>query len=247
MIRQNRCDGGFTLFESLLAVSLLVLILAGAIELSRFSKRFFFRLKDSQEFNQEIWAAQDLIRRDLASAGSGLSALISAGLISGLENEGMSLAIYSEETSFPLPYEVASGSQIIELTTTDSFSRGQLIALIEESKAETATIEKIEKGRLILSKPALEGYKSGTARIIAVKKICYFLDEKTRILRRKVNLSPAQPLIEEVASLAWAIDPFGFINISLTFNKELDAIHEIKMAAKNVLLAKNLWAKKALP
>lgn len=238
---------GFTLVECLLATSLLMLIFAGAVELSRFSKRFFFRLKDSQEFNQEIWAAQDRLCRDVARAGFGLADLISAGIIGGAENEGTSLAIYSEETSFPLPFEVASGSQIIELTATDSFSRGQLIALIEANKAEIATVEKVEKGRLILSKPVLGEYKNSTARLIAIEKICYFLDEKTQILRRKVNLSPAQPLLEEVSSFLWAIEPPGFINISLTFNKEPDTIHEIKLAAKNILLAKNGQPGKSFP
>lgn len=247
LIQMRRPNHGFTLIECLLAASLLMVILAGTLELSRSSRRFFFRLKDSQEFNQEIWAAQDRLRRDMARAGSGLSDLIAAGLISGIEREGLSLALYSEETSFPLPFEIQSGSQIIELPSTDSFSRGQLIALVDENKAEIASVEKVEKRRLILSKPVLWGYKNGSARIIAVEKICYFLDEKTGILRRKVNLSPAQPLLENVDSFTWTIKSPELINISLTFNKEPDAVHEIKITAKNILLGKSLSARKNLP
>jgi prepilin-type N-terminal cleavage/methylation domain-containing protein len=232
---------GFTLLECLLASSLMVAVLAAALEISQASKKLFSRLKESQELNHEIWAGQDRIRRDLNRAGYGLQECLLLGLLSGVQNEASGLAIFAKEASFSLSADLEPGSFIVPLPSSDLVSRGQIVAFVSEGKGEIALVERVEKNRLILNKPLQNTYYKSSGQIIIVEKILYYLDQASQVLRRKVNSSPAQPLIEQVIAFNWLIEPPGLVKVSLTFDDEKETVHEIKVATKNILLAQQFW------
>ncbi len=235
---------GMTFIECLIALFLMLLIIASLLEITRSCRRFFFTLKESQEFNQEIWAGQDRIRQDLNKAGLGLEPLLVSGLLLAVESKGTGLSIYSRESSFPLKIEAPAGSTTIHVSHNNSISRGQLITLIDGQKIELFRTEKVEKDRLTLSQPTKESY-SINGFILAIEEVFYYLDEENRILRRRVNASSGQPLLENVKHFSWSIDNSGKIKITLTFviakelSREKERNYEITAFPKNVLIAQS--------
>lgn len=229
---------GLTLLECLMALSFMLLIIAALMEISRSCRRFFFNLKDSQEFYQEIWSGQDRIRRDLNKAGLGLGPLLGSGLLLAVESKDSGLGIYSRESSFPLKAEVDAGSIIIPVNHNSSISRGQLVALIEEPKTELFKVEKVERDRITLNQPTREGYSINSS-VIAIEEIFYYLDEGNNILRRRVNASSGQPLLEKVVHFSWSIDNGRKVKIILTFEREKEMIYEITAFPKNAFMAQS--------
>ncbi|MCX7973632.1 MAG: hypothetical protein N3B16_03935 [Candidatus Aminicenantes bacterium] len=230
---------GLTLIECLLAASLMLLIIMATVELSRGFRRLFFSLKKSQEFYQEIWAGQDKLRRDLAKAGYGLEACLAYGLIMSLESKDNGLAIYSREATFPLKPDIASGSTVIPISHNNSISRGQLGAIIDDKKGELFRVNKVEKEKIYLSQPLKESYLAGSL-VLVIEEIFYYLDRNNQILRRRVNSSSGQPLLENVTEFNWLIGNEGKVQITLLFKLEVggkrEILNEIKIFPKNAVL-----------
>jgi len=226
--------------EGLIALSLMLLIMAAMVESARICRQFFFKLKETQEFNQEIWAGQDRLRRDLNKAGLGLEPCLASGLLLAVESKASGFSIYSRETSFPLKTELAAGSIVIPVEHNNSVSRGQLIALIDDNRVELFKVERAEKNRLLLNQPIKESYSS-QGYVLAIEEIFYSYDQGNKILRRRVNASPSQPLLEKVTSFSWSIEASSPIKIKLTFETEKEMIYEIRVLPKNAFIArKNL-------
>ena len=63
---------GFSLIESLLALTLFSMIVLSTLEFFGMTKKTFFKLRDTQLAQESAWAALDKIRTDLLQAGQGL-------------------------------------------------------------------------------------------------------------------------------------------------------------------------------
>ncbi len=71
-------------------------------------------------------------------------------------------------------------------------------------------------------------------------RVTYFLDGGARILRRRVNTSPAQPLLEGTAGAAWSLDAAAhLVRIRLELHTEGAHPHEATVFLKNPALARN--------
>jgi competence protein ComGF len=233
-MRRTRC--GLTLIEGLIALSLMVIITAALVESARICRHFFFKFKETQEINQEVWASQDRLRRDLNKAGLGLEPCLASGLLLAVESKASGFSIYSREASFPLQTELAAGSIIVPLNHHNSISRGQLIALVEDNRVELFKVDRAEKNRLFLNQPLKENYSS-QGMVLAIEEVFYSYDQGNKILRRKVNASPAQPLLEKVISFSWSNEESGPIKIKLTLDSPKEMTYEISVLPKNALIA----------
>lgn len=230
-----------TLMEGLIALSLMLLIMAALLESARICRQFFFKLKETQEFNQEIWAGQDRLRRDLNKAGLGLEPCLASGLLLAVESKASGFSIYCREASFPLKTELAAGSMVIPVDHNNSISRGQFIALIDDNRVELFRVERAEKDRLFLHQPIKESYSS-QGYVLAIEEIFYSYDQVNKIVRRRVNASSSQPLLEKVTSFSWLSEASGPVKIKLTFESEKEMTYEIKVLPKNALIAwRNLY------
>lgn len=230
---------GFTLIECLLSLSLLILILIGTIATSSHFKRLFYNLKRSQEINQEVWAGQDKLRRDLTKAGYGLETCLNYGLILPFEFKNQGLAIYTKEAAFSLQSEVCSGSSVIPVIHNNTFTRAQIGAIYDKDKGELFRVQKVEKEKIFITQPLKENYAKGSS-ILAIEEIFYYLDPNDQILRRRVNASSGQPLLENVHQFICSIEKRGQIKISLVLkldeNKKKESLYEIKVFPKNAFL-----------
>jgi hypothetical protein len=74
------------------------------------------------------------------------------------------------------------------------------------------------------------------SEVIVVKQTSFYLDHKSLILRRKVNSSPAQPLLEGAEAVVFTYEtPSNLINASITTSE--DKTYEISIFPKNLYLA----------
>ena len=94
----------------------------------------------------------------------------------------------------------------------------------------------VDKESVVLASPIIYSYRQQTAEVYSVKKISFYQDLKSRILRRKVNSSPAQPLLEEVEAVEFSYDAApNLIKVNLKTTEE--KTYELSVFPKNVDLA----------
>jgi type II secretory pathway pseudopilin PulG len=190
-------ERGFSLIEALISLGLSLLILLAAFEFFGITRSLFLKLKETHEQNQAIQAALVKLRIDLLHAGYGLETPLRAGVVEGIEAAGASLIILSRDEVYVLSADASPGESRVTLETVTGLSPGRLICLAEEEKAEVHSIAALEGKTILLNEPLEASYMSAIAQLLLIEEVSYFLDERSSVLRRKVNASPAQPLLDD--------------------------------------------------
>jgi type II secretory pathway pseudopilin PulG len=231
-------EAGFSLIESLLSLSLFLIIVLSSLEFFGFTRNLFFKLKIKQETMEAALAALDKMRIDLLEAGLGLQQPISLGLLDGITGSEDTLIIISKEDRFTPSSDLAGGEISIPLDTTSKLKKRRKVCVFDSTKGEIHTISSVNKEYIVLSSPLNFSYLKRETSVLLLREVSFFLDKNKQILRRKVNTSPAQPLLEEV-------DVFDFchetatnlvrLSLSLTTNKE--KVYETSVLPKNIALA----------
>jgi hypothetical protein len=188
---------GFSLVETQIALGLSLLVLLAAFEFLGLTRSLFFKLKEAQEKNQAIQAALVKLRIDLLRAGFGLEVPLRVGVIEGIDVSGSTLDILSLDGAFALIADASPGEERISLDSVTGLSPGRRVCLADAEKAELHTIDALEVNTVVLSEPLEASYLGTAAQLLLLEEVGYFLDEKSGVLRRKVNASPAQPLLDE--------------------------------------------------
>lgn len=232
--------GGFTLIECLLGLALSLLIITTGFEFFARAEKAFARLKEREETGQAALAALDRMRIDLLHAGRGLSPEIGLGLIEAAAATDDELRTVSIEKELTLASPAHAGDTRISVASTADVTSGQRIALREDTAGEVRTIARVEAGAVLIDAPLERGYAPAAAVLSLLEVVTYFLDEPAGILRRRVNTSPAQPLLEGVAAAAWSLDTASLlVRIRLEPKTEGAHPHEATVFLKNPALARN--------
>ena len=225
---------GFSLIEMLLVLGLSLLVFLAAFEFFGITRSLFFKLKDAEENNLDIQAALDKLRIDLLRAGFGLELAIRAGVVEGI-SAGSSLVILSLEAKYSLAGDCSSGETRVTLEKTSGLSAGGRVCLADEEKAERHTISVLEGNTVVLSEPLENSYTGADARFLLLEEVTYFLDGRTAILRRKVNSSPAQPLLENAGLFEFAYtEETNLVRVKLADKKNMERAHELSIFPKNL-------------
>lgn len=226
---------GFSLVEALVCLGLSLLVLMAAFEFFGITRSLFFKLKEAQEQNQAIQAALAKLRIDLSRAGYGLEAPLRAGVVEGIDADGASLLILSRDETYTLVTDALPGEKRIFLEKVTGLSAGRRICLAEEEKAEIHAITALEGTTVVLGEPVEASFQSAAARFLLIEEVGYFLDERNRILRRKVNASPAQPLLDDAALFAPVYQPTSnLISVKLAGIANQERIYELVVFPKNL-------------
>lgn len=204
-------QGGFSLLECLVSLSLSLLILISALEFSVQARKAFFRLKEAQERSLAAAVALEKIREDLETAGAGIPDLPSDDYFRPLQANGQTLVIFSAEERSVLLSDADAGQDYLLVELKPGFSstlkKGRSIFLSDGNSGMLTSITAISGNRLVIS-PALEtSFPSGRTQITVLEKIELYLDAQQKILRRRVNSTSGQPLIEEVTAFQTAYLP----------------------------------------
>ncbi len=229
---------GFTLLEFLISTALASLILMAGFGFFGHAHSLFFKLKESVEDSQDALSAIDKMRIDLIKAGGGLAFPADAGLPEPLSADAEELTIWRADSAFDLAADITPGDQRASLETTAGLRTGDRICVVGPDLGEALDVIRIEGNVLILGSSFERGYGKEDARVLALEKISYFLDEAAGIIRRRVDSGGAQPLIEGVGSFRFSFDkPSRLVSLAFTLSSRKEKVYEICLLPKNIGLA----------
>ena len=229
---------GFTLIEFLISLSLVLIIVLAGLEFFGQARALFLKLKEAEESEEAALAALDKIRIDLIRGGRGLSIPIGMGLLEAVRAETERLTVLSSESSYRLGKDLAQGGTRAALESADGLKKGSEICIFDPDKGEVRRVLSVEGECLILSTPLEHSYSRETAGLVAVEKVSFFLDREDAIIRRQVNSSPAQPLLEEAWTFLCSYDrPRNLAGIAFTLASHKEKTYELCIFPKNAGLS----------
>ena len=229
---------GFTLIEFLISLSLMLIIVLAGFEFFGQARALFFKLKEAEESEEAALAALDKIRIDLTRGGRGLSIPIGMGLLEAVRADPERLTVQSSEGSYGLRENSVQGGTRVALETADGLKKGSEICIFDPDKGEVRRVLSVEGECLTLSTPLEHSYSRETAGLVAVQKISLFLDREDAVIRRQVNSSPAQPLLEEAWTFLCSYDrPRNLVGSAFTLTSHKEKTYEHCIFPKNAGLS----------
>jgi prepilin-type N-terminal cleavage/methylation domain-containing protein len=232
---------GFTLIECLIAVALGLFVVCASLEFLNFAQRLFVKLKNNEETAQSVLAAFDKIRIDLHRAGCDLVPALRLGLVEAVETSGNILTICRGAGAHALAEDAEAGEECLVLSSLGDLRPGRRICLWDDSKGEAAEIAAVDTAaRTIVLRAPLEGaYRAASATVVLVESTALYLDEGSATLRRRVNRSSAQPLLDDVASADFRYDrERNLALVRLEVKSQGGRAYEISAFPKNSAVAR---------
>jgi len=226
------------LVETLVGLLILSFIVLFSLEIFGMSRSLFFKLKAAEEESQAALSALDKARIDILHAGLGLLQPMRLGLIDGLSGENGVLSTQCQEKAYLLAEDVSSGQTEIQLLETEGLASGREICLFDQTNGELKTVSRVEGATVSFSSPLTSSFLQAEASLVLLERTSIYFDQSRGMIRRKVNLSPPQPLLEDVAGFDFSYvkdTNLVTLNLWLTANKEKN--YERAVYPKNTGLA----------
>lgn len=228
---------GYSLIESSLCLALFLFILIAVFESFGITRSLFFKLKRAEEDNQSALAALDKMRIDLIRAGSGLAPQIRMGVVDGLAIVNNALVISRREKECLLLADISPGENRMILEATAGLSPGREVCVFNDEKGEIRTIYSIVGKTVLVDAPFEAYYFMGKSQVAPLDQTFLFFDQKTGSIRRKVNTSSPQPLLDDVLFFDFFYNRdvnLAGLSFALINNKEKK--YELYIYPKNVAL-----------
>ena len=239
MKKRPRIRDGFLLIESLFALTFLLLLILSSIEFFGSARRLFFKLQDAQLDRESGLAALEKLKSDALQAGQGLIFPIQLGLTEGIGIEDATLILKNAAETGVLAEDARAGQTVIQVENAEDFAAGRTIYLTGSSEGESRAIATVGGGSLTLTSPLAHDYAKGTGAVALVQTISYYLDSEQHVLRRKVNSSSGQPVLEGVQSFSAGRTENGrLVTAELRLLSRPDLSFEIALLPKNLALIK---------
>jgi len=230
-------EKGISLIENLLSMTLFLFIFMGVLEVFSLSRDHFIKIKTSQEANTAACSALDKIKTDLQKCGRGFTELNFTGIVKPLTADSNILTCRSVEKSFSLKNPLTAGQTRIPLTSTVDFKKGKELYFADSIHGEIQTISSVDSTGVVLSSSLINSYSADESGLYLLNNIFFYFDKNKKILRRKVNASPAQPLCEEVDSFECSYSPdTNLVKIYLSLMIYPENVYEISVFPKNTAL-----------
>jgi hypothetical protein len=234
----RKTQKGFTLLEGLISLFLFLLIVLFSFECFHSARRHFAELKESESANTAAYAALDRMRMDLRDAGLGLAEAMYSQVLEGVYISEGSLVVLSKDFDISVGEALASGQQRIPTPDAKKIKKGQQIGIFDRSGGEVLSVSSIDQDSVVIESPLTFNYSPENTKVILLRKVSLFLDEAKGIIRRKVNASPAQPLLESVASFEFDhIVDTNLVSLSFSLKFDEEKIYESTVFPKNTAMA----------
>ena len=229
---------GYTLLESLITLALFSFLFLAGLSFLNSAKVHFHGLKDEYEAGESLYASCDRVRLDLEAAGAGLENPLRLGLLPGVSDTNDRLLIRIGEPALVLPADLQPGQTRITLADTSPFKKGRLACVFDDTGGEAVTVASVDPQSIVLTQPLQRGYPAADAWLVLVRTVEIYLDQSSGILRRKVNTSPAQPLLEETGAFQCRYDQITHLTrISIQHEPSKEKNHAFSIRPKNLVLA----------
>ncbi len=232
---------GFSLIECLTALALGFFVICASLEFFVFAEKLFFKLKSNEETGQGVLAALDKMRIDLHHAGQGLVPALRLGLVEAVEVSANILTVRRAGRIHVLSGDARSGDGRLFLTALGDLRPGRRICIWDASGGEVRDIAAVETATrsIVLGAPLEGDYGRSSATVALLETTVLFLDEGSGILRRRVNLSSAQPLLDDAGSVDFRYDPErNLAVIRLQVPSQGGRAHELSVFPKNPAAAR---------
>lgn len=231
-----RAEKGFSLIESMISLFLFLLVLFFSLDCFIATKKHFNQLKQSETSNTAAYAAIDRMRRDIRDAGLGLSTPMALEILKGISQEPGELIILSRQEELSLRMDCVRGQQRIPVANARNLKIGQQICIFSTGGGEVHSIVSVNRDSILLNAPLSSNYLHERTTLVSLRRISLFFDETAGVIRRKVNTSPAQPLVEEIDSFDYEyFEDSNLIRLHLCLSEERKD-YETTIFPKNTVL-----------
>jgi hypothetical protein len=230
-------EEGFSVIESVMSLFLFLLIVLFSLDCFIASRKHFSQLQRSETSNTSAYAAIDRMRGDMIDAGLGLVKPMALKILKGISQTQGELTILSKNEDLLLSGDLVSGQQRIPLARTRNLKTGQQICIFSADSGEIHSIHSISQDSILIDSPLDSNYMQEKTSLVLLRRVSLFFDETAGVIRRKVNTSPAQPLLEEVASFSYEFledSNLVRLHLCLMINEEKD--YETTIFPKNTAL-----------
>ncbi|MFQ6084093.1 MAG: PilW family protein [Candidatus Aminicenantia bacterium] len=234
----NQKQRGFSLIEILVALSVFLVIVLFTYKIFNFNKKIFTKVKNEEEIIEYGSSALEKIRIDVLQAGYKLIVPIKLGVLKGLEVKDNQLLITKGDSLSFLIKDASAGEKEISVNNSQKFKKRSKAVIANQKQGEIITITQINQDTFKISDTPLSfNYKKEETSIILLKEIRYFLNQSEKILRRKVNRSPAQPLIEDVETfnVHYNLEK-SLVSVSFLLKNNQEKVFETFIVPKNIAL-----------
>lgn len=229
---------GFTLIEALIALALSLFVFSAAFEFLGITKNLFAKLRGVETEAQSAEAALDKIRIDLRNAGGGLVEPMRSFTIVGIEPADKEITISLSEREYALGQDLLPGQTRLPLASSSGLSAQRQICLVEDGWSELHSIAAVEPAAAVLGEPLQAGFSRAGGRLQLIERITYYLDEPSGVLRRKVNSSSPQPLLEDVSAFDFGYDKAANLaRAGFSLQNAKEKKYEVSVFPKNIGLA----------
>lgn len=240
MLQREKIKKGFSLIESLLSLSLSLIIVLFGLESLLTARHHFLKLQDEEQAREAAYAALDKIRFDLLKAGLGLFLPLKQGLLQALTIENNTLSIVFADEELKVISNYTAGQTKILVNSHSKIKKGCKICIFDLTQAEIKSVSAVGLHSFTISSPLAFSYAQPETSLVLLKEISIYLNSKKHILRRKVNSSPAQPLLEEVSSFQGDYDKeTNLVKLKLNLLSKEEKTYESLVFLKNLALAFN--------
>ena len=231
-------ERGFSAVESLISLAVSFLVIISALQFFGLSRSLFFKLKKAEEETQAANAALDKMRIDLLHCGQGLLKPLQWGLVEGLTEDSGVITLTSRVENFFLLRDMAPGETSIPLGGAADIAKGREICLFDSLKGETKAVIACRGGEILLDSPLDHSYLKEDSQLVLLERISIFLDPGSAKIRRKVNLSSPQPLLDDVSFFEFAYEKEkNLVRLSLGLQGQEEKRYETSVFPKNVGLS----------
>jgi len=240
----KKAQRGFSLLEGMISLFLFLLIVLFSLDCFISVREHFAKLKESETSNTAVYAALDRIRRDLQDAGLGLAEAMALQVLEGIsENQG-TLVILSKDRNLAVGEVFVSGQQRIPTIDATNVKRGQQVGFLNPYGGEVHSVVSTDRNSIVIESPLASNYLQDDTNMVLLRRISLFLDEAVGVIRRKVNASPAQPLLEDVAAFEfdYARDA-NLVRLAIVLMSDEEKKYETTVFPKNTAMVSILWEK----
>lgn len=233
-------EKGISLTETLISLSLFSLVVLGSLEFFVHTRNLHQKLKSQQEASAAALSAMVRMKADLLAAGAGLVEPIQLGLLEGISNDESKLTILNKEKEWIPTGDLTQGETRIILENASELKGGREVCIFDSLKGEIKSVFSADNESIVLSQPLSFSFRKEKTHIILIHKVSFFYDSGKNIIRRRVNSSPAQPLVEDAATFEFEYErEANLARFRFTLNPNRRKEYELTVYPKNTALAKS--------
>ncbi len=229
---------GFTLLETLVSLTIFSFVVLAALSSFTNARSHFLKIKDEHEISQAAFCALDKIKTDLFQSGTGLFIPSRLKVLECIHCSNGVLSIIISDKSYSSDSSLFSGQTRIFLKDAGSLKEKRKLCIFDSQKGEIKEISSVGPDFCIISSPLQNSYEKAEVSIVLLRELKFYLDQRTDILRRKVNSSPAQPLLEETSEFSCSYDGMtNLVSITISQKNKKETKYEAFLYPKNTALS----------